>query len=51
MSSAMGGGREAIFESCDPETFQMILTADKAKYDIFTLDELLPLGIGPSNFL
>lgn len=43
--------RQVMMEFCDPETFQIILAVDKEKYDIFTLDELLPLGFGPSNLL
>ena len=40
-----------MMEFCDPETFQIILAVDKEKYDIFTLNELFPLGFGPSNLL
>ena len=43
--------RQVMMEFCDPETFQIILAVDKEKYDIFTLNELLPLGFGPSNLL
>ena len=43
--------RQVMMEFCDPKTFQIILAVDKEKYDIFTLNELLPLGFGPSNLL
>ena len=43
--------RQVMMEFCDPETFQIILAVDKEKYEIFTLNELLPLGFGPSNLL
>ena len=43
--------RQVMMEFCDPETFQIILAVDKDQYDIFTLNELLPLGFGPSNLL
>ena len=43
--------RQVMMEFCDPETFQIILAVDKEKYDIFTLNELLPLGFGPFNLL
>ena len=43
--------RQVMMEFCDPEAFQIILAVDKEKYDIFTLNELLPLGFGPSNLL
>ena len=43
--------RQVMMEFCAPETFQIILAVDKEKYDIFTLNELLPLGFGPSNLL
>lgn len=43
--------RQVMMEFCDPETFQIILAVDKEKYDIFTLNELLPLGFGASNLL
>ncbi len=41
--------RQVMMEFCDPHTFQIILAVSREKYDIFTLDELLPLGFGPDN--
>lgn len=43
--------RQVMMEFCDPETFRIILAVDQENYDIFTLNELLPLGFGPSNLL
>lgn len=43
--------RQVMMEFCDLETFQIILTINKEKYDVFTLKELLPLGFGPANLL
>ena len=43
--------RQVMMEFCDTDTYQIILEVDKEKYDIFTLNELLPLGFGPSNLL
>ena len=51
ITSPCGVCRQVMMEFCDPETFQIILAVDKEKYDIFTLNELLPLGFGPSNLL
>ncbi len=41
--------RQVMMEFCDPKTFQIILAVDKEHYDVFTLEELLPLGFGPKN--
>lgn len=41
--------RQVMMEFCDPKTFQIILATDKEHYDIYTLEEILPLGFGPSN--
>lgn len=41
--------RQVMMEFCDPDTFQIILAADRERYEIFTLKELLPLGFGPGN--
>ena len=38
-------------EFCNPKTFQIILAIDKERYDIYTLEELLPQGFGPSNLV
>lgn len=41
--------RQVMMEFCDPKTFQIILAIDKEHYDIYTLEEILPLGFGPGN--
>ena len=40
----MHGGAEKVLVN-------LVNNLDKEKYDIFTLNELLPLGFGPSNLL
>ena len=37
--------RQVMMEFCNPETFQVILAVDKEHYDVYTLKELLPLGL------
>lgn len=41
--------RQVMTEFCDPKTFRIILAVSKEKYDIYTLEELLPRGFGPGN--
>ena len=41
--------RQVMMEFCDPKTFKIILAVSKDKYDVFTLNDLLPLGFGPDN--
>lgn len=41
--------RQVMTEFCDPDTFQIILAVGKEKYDIFTLNELMPMGFGPAD--
>ena len=41
--------RQVMMEFCNPKTFQIILAIDKERFDIYTLEELLPQGFGPSN--
>lgn len=43
--------RQVMMEFCDPKTFQIILAVDKERYEIYTLEELMPLGFGPSNLV
>ena len=43
--------RQVMMEFCDPETFQIILAIDKERYEIYTLEELMPLGFGPLNLV
>lgn len=43
--------RQVMMEFCNPKTFQIILAVDKERYEIFTLEELMPLGFGPLNLV
>lgn len=43
--------RQVMMEFCDPKTFQIILAVDKERYEIYTLEELIPLGFGPLNLV
>lgn len=41
--------RQVMMEFCDPKTFKIILATSEEQYEIFNLEELLPLGFGPHN--
>ena len=43
--------RQVMMEFCDPKTFQIILAVDKERYEIYTLEKLMPLGFGPLNLV
>lgn len=43
--------RQVMMEFCDPKTFQIILAVDRERYEIYTLEELMPLGFGPLNLV
>ena len=43
--------RQVMMEFCNPKTFQIILAVDKERYEIYTLEELMPLGVGPLNLV
>ena len=43
--------RQVMMEFCNPKTFQIILAVDKEPYEIYTLEELMPLGFGPLNLV
>lgn len=43
--------RQVMMEFCDPKTFQIILAVDKERYEIYTLEGLMPLGFGPLNLV
>lgn len=47
--SPCGVCRQVMMEFCDPETFQVILVKSETEYQVFTLQEILPLGFGPKN--
>lgn len=43
--------RQVMMEFCNPKTFQIILAVDKERYEIYTLEELMPLWFGPLNLV
>ena len=43
--------RQVMIEFCNPKTFQIIIAVDKERYEIYTLEELMPLGFGPLNLV
>ncbi len=43
--------RQVMNEFCNPKAFRIILATDQDHYNIYTLEELLPLGFGPGNIL
>lgn len=47
--SPCGVCRQVMMEFCDPKSFKIILAKSEDEYKEFTLEEILPLGFGPSN--
>ena len=43
--------RQVMMVFCNPKTFQIILAVDKERYEIYTLEELMPFGFGPLNLV
>lgn len=41
--------RQVMMEFCDPKTFEVILAKDPQHYEIFTLEQILPMGFGPKD--
>lgn len=41
--------RQVMMEFCDPDSFEIVMAKSPEEYQIYILDELLPLGFGPSN--
>ena len=41
--------RQVMMEFCDPKTFEVIVADKNKNYKVYTLEEILPLGFGPSN--
>ncbi len=41
--------RQVMMEFCDPETFEIILCDENDELHTYKLEELLPLGFGPTN--
>lgn len=41
--------RQVMMEFCNPKAFKIILAIDRENYRIYTLEDMLPQGFGPSN--
>ena len=41
--------RQVMMEFCDYDSFQVILAVKENEYQVYTLREVLPMGIGPKN--
>ena len=41
--------RQVMMEFCDPKTFEIILAKDPENYEVFTLEQILPMGFGPKD--
>lgn len=41
--------RQVMMEFCNPETFEIVLGTSVKEYQVYALEELLPLGFGPGN--
>ncbi len=48
-SAPCGVCRQVMREFCDPQTFLIILATGRENYDIYTLEQLLPMSFGPEN--
>lgn len=48
-SAPCGVCRQVMQEFCDPASFQIILALDQNHYEIYTLEQLLPMGFGPDT--
>lgn len=49
--SPCGVCRQVMMEFCNPGRFLIILAKSEYDYGLYTLEELLPLGFGPSNLI
>lgn len=47
--SPCGVCRQVMMEFCNPKNFLVILASSENDYWLYTLEELLPLGFGPSD--
>lgn len=41
--------RQVMMEFCDPKSFEVILAKDSEHYEVFTLEQILPMGFGPED--
>ena len=48
-SAPCGVCRQVMREFCDPQTFLIILATGRENYDMYTLEQLLPMSFGPEN--
>jgi cytidine deaminase len=51
ITAPCGVCRQVMMEFCDPKTFNIVLAKSEDEYKEFTLEELLPLGFGPSDLV
>lgn len=49
LTAPCGVCRQVMMEFCDPSKFQIILATEEEHYQIFTLEEMMPMGFGPLN--
>lgn len=41
--------RQALMDTCDPETFEVVVAINEEDYKIFKLRDLVPMGFGPDR--
>ena len=41
--------RQALMDTCDPETFEVVVAINEEDYKIFKLKDLVPMGFGPDR--
>jgi len=41
--------RQVMMEFCEPKSFEVILAKDPEHYEVFTLEQILPMGFGPED--
>ena len=49
MGAPCGVCRQVMMEFCDPGEFLVIVAASVEKYEVYTLEQLLPCGFGPKD--
>lgn len=49
MAPPCGVCRQVLMEFCNPKTFEIVLGTGTEDYQIYRLEELLPLGFGPEH--
>lgn len=48
-ASPCGVCRQVMMEFCNAQTFKVILVLSEEEYQVFTLEQLLPMGFGPGD--